>query len=362
MHLIQPFLSSLIALLATIALMPVMKILAMHIGLLDKPNHRKLQVVPVPLVGGITIAIASFFSLFLHYSSIQAEPGVLLIMQVSSIFLIMGALDDRFDLFPSARLLIEIACAFVLAWSGIRITSFYGILGIEEIPVIAQYVLTILVITGVINAFNLMDGVDGLAGSLALFALLIMSFLAWNAGLYGLLLLFTTLIGAIAGFLRFNLSKDKVFLGDGGSLFLGFIITSSGIYLLEAYNGMDSTVANMVPVIIICIFLLPVLDSIRVYRSRIKKGVSPFQADRNHLHHLCLILGLNHLGTMTLVVMASLIIMGTSLILIQFLPITMVLIAGVVLFSLLAFFLGINKSMRKWNTKVTQMEQEFPGK
>jgi UDP-GlcNAc:undecaprenyl-phosphate GlcNAc-1-phosphate transferase len=203
-----------------------------------------------------------------------------------------------------------------------------------------------------------MDGVDGLAGGLAVVGLSTFSILSYIIGNYEYMLLFIALIGATLGFLKFNLSKDKIFLGDGGSLFLGFILVVSGINIVEMAKPIEGINQPMILTLVIGIFLLPVLDSLRVYRNRIKEGVSPFTADNNHIHHLFLLLGIGHKLTAILIISSALLLLLFSFILINYFSLTLVLILGTIAFFWLTSILALNKNVKEWNIKIRKMEKE----
>ncbi|MEN7549953.1 MraY family glycosyltransferase [Rapidithrix thailandica] len=346
------------ALIVGLILVPRLKRWAVKVKLVDKPNHRKLHTEPIPLVGGIAIAIASFLTLLLSEAFIHTIDRHLIVLGASTLLLIVGVLDDKMDIKPLYRLLIQMGCAYAVASSGIRISSFYGIFGMYELPLTIQYIFTILVITGVINAFNLMDGIDGLAGGLSIMGFGTLVILSYLLGRFDLGNLYIAFFGATAAFLKHNLSKKKIFMGDGGSLFLGFTLVIAGIQMIELASQSGSIRSTTVLLIIMGIFWIPVLDSIRVYRSRIKKGVSPFTADKNHLHHLFLLTGLSHQKTSLLINLSALFFLLSIVVLAYYFPLTIVLFVVTLLFILLASVLNINKSLNEWRNKIREMEED----
>ena len=270
--------------------------------------------------------------------------------------LVVGIIDDRRDIKPLYRLIIQFACAYAIADSGARIVSLYGVFGIEEIPLALQYGLTMIVIVGVVNGFNLMDGVDGLAGGLALFGFISFAIISVLMQEYSLTVIFLALVGAIIGFLRFNLSKSKIFMGDGGSLFLGFIMVVSGIKLLVLTDTANFEYGLEVLLVVIGIFLVPVLDSIRVYAGRIREGFSPFRADKSHLHHLFLQTGLSHKFTALIIVISSLLLVAISVGLAYYFPMTVALVVAWLAFKLLTILLKIHKDLKEWKIKISEIE------
>lgn len=340
----------------TLILIPVLRKIAVRINLVDKPNHRKVHVTPVPLIGGIAIAMAVSLTLLISYTFFKAGSHILMMFGAASVMLFMGVLDDKLDIKAVYKLIIQLGCAYFISASGIRITSLYGLFGIYEIPVWTQYMLTNMIITGVVNAFNLMDGVDGLAGSLALTGFTVLAILAFIQDMPELTVLYTVFMGALAVFLRFNLSSNKIFMGDGGSLFLGFILVVSGLNMLQTLTHSSTNYSTPVVLIVIGIFLLPVLDSLRVYRGRIKNGDSPFKADRSHLHHLFLLLGFNHKKTALAIVTCSVLIILTGMILSLYLSITSVLFISILTFIVLSSVLTLNKNVLHWRDQIKELE------
>lgn len=349
--------SAVIALIFTLVLIPISRRLATRIGLLDKPNARKVHHNPTPLTGGIVIAISTFLAILLlpGWMNFVREYGILL--GSSLVILIIGILDDRLDVKPIYRLMVQMACAYAVASSGIRITSFYGVFGLETLPVFLQYAFTILVISGVVNAFNLMDGIDGLASGLALTGFVVFAILAWHLQLFAFAGLFACMGAALVGFLRHNLSKRKIFLGDGGSLMLGFLLVSSGIYLLEKAQDHPHFPGGLAVVVVIGIFLLPVLDSLRVYRGRIKNGVSPFHADKSHIHHLFLLLGLDHKKSSMAINLLNLLLLVVLLIFYSSFSVTVVLVLATLLFLSVAGILTLNSKVLTWSRRIRELEE-----
>jgi UDP-GlcNAc:undecaprenyl-phosphate GlcNAc-1-phosphate transferase len=346
------------SLIMAIIFIPVLRKIAVKIGLVDMPNYRKVHSKAVPLVGGIAIVLSSILTLSISNIFMSGVIEHSFILGAGIILMITGVIDDKMNINAFIRLAIQFSCAYAMASSGIKITSLYGVFGVYELPVIWQYFLTIVIITGVVNAYNLMDGIDGLAGGLAIVGFSTLSVLFYMLGQYDFVILFVAIIGAIIGFLKFNLSNNKIYLGDGGSLFLGFILVVSGIKLIEMANAFESITQSTALVLVIGIFLLPVLDSLRVYRKRIKSGVSPFKADKSHLHHLFLQLGISHKFTAILITSSSLFLLVFSFILVIYFSLTWVLIIGAFTFLWFTSILVVNKKVKEWSDKIRKMERE----
>lgn len=347
------------AFVLTLILVPLIRMISIKVGLVDKPNHRKVHQQPVPLVGGISIALSAFTTLSLSHIFTTTSSSHVLTISAALVLLIVGVIDDKMDVRPIYRLIVQAACAYAVVSSGIRIHSFYGVLGIGELPVVVQYVLSIIVIVGVVNAYNLMDGIDGLMGGLSLIGFIVMALLAYRLGRYDMVMLYVSMIGAVVGFLRFNLGTSKIFMGDAGSLFIGFLLITSGIHLLLLAD-LSAGVVNSTEVLILVagVFLVPVLDSLRVYRARIKRGVSPFQADRNHIHHLFLVTGISHRQAALYINLLVSGLMMFTMTAFHFLPLTWSIITGALGFFLVTGVLSFHKALLDWKARLQQMEND----
>ena len=346
-----------LALLISLVFIPVIKKIAVKANLVDKPNYRKVHITPVPLVGGISIAFSVVLVILLSENRLPFLMEYLPIITSGFVLLIVGVIDDRNDVSAKYKLAIQLLLSLIIAFSGIRISSLYGLFGIYEIAVCTQYILTIIAITGVVNAFNLMDGVDGLVGGLSVlgFTMFLLASLYFNDYYLGKISII--FIGAIVGFLRFNLSKKKIFMGDSGSLFLGFVLITLGIKLMEE-KGSSQNGYGYGFLLLVSFFSIPVLDSLRVYLGRIKQGNSPFKADKSHLHHLLLNAGLSHKKVALSVISCSMIsfFIGFGLISYQSTSI-IILFIMIVFWGIVRVLLTIN-SLHEWRATLKKLEQQ----
>ncbi len=339
----------------SILLIKVLRKLALKVNFVDTPNERKIHQKPIPIIGGIAIIFASSFSLLVVPQFWEFIDKYYVLIIGAFILLLVGVVDDKLSIRPILKLIIQIAIAHFVFDSGIRLESMFGIFGIYEMPLTAQYFMTVFVIVGVINSFNLMDGIDGLAVGLALSALVIFTVLSYVVKLDFLIIYFISLIGALCAFLKFNLSKSKkVFMGDAGSLVIGFILAVSGILLIQSSNGTGNIKSTLA--IVIGVLALPVADSLRVYRKRIKSGISPFQADKTHFHHLVLLLGVNHKIASLLIVLFSLSIVALSILFGTYYSLTLSIILILLLFVFITNILSLYQNLNLWKTKIKKME------
>jgi UDP-GlcNAc:undecaprenyl-phosphate GlcNAc-1-phosphate transferase len=288
-----PLQSFITAFIIALLLIPLLITVVTRYQLLDKPNSRKEHHTPVPTMGGIAIAIGFFCSYLLWIPTVWDAISISFTLGII-VLLIAGMMDDIKDIPARYKFIIQIAVAALLAVSGLRVQDFGGIMGIHQLPLAAQYTCTIFIIVGITNAYNLIDGINGLAGSLAFMGLVTLGIFLQLAGdTTGSLLAFA-LAGAVLGFLYFNLDPAKIFMGDTGSLLLGFIIAVLTIRLMNGQIILSNGSTVQVQVIALGIVLIPVFDTARVFLQRIWRGGSPFVADRTHFHHFFTNKGIGH--------------------------------------------------------------------
>ncbi len=345
----------LLALLLSLLLTPVARKIAISLGLVDKPNQRKVHQNHVPLVGGIVLFITTVLSLGIALPFQSKSFNLINIFLAGFVMLVMGVLDDRFDIRASLKLAIQLVIAHFIFMQGIRIENLNGLFGVYELQEWIQYILTIVVITGVVNAFNLMDGIDGLAAGLSIVGFSVFTVLSFMLDMPNLSLVFLTFVGGLISFLYFNLSKKrKIFMGDAGSLVIGLILVASSIKMLQA--AATTPKFNVTLTLVFLVMAVPVFDALRVFRKRIKAGKSPFEADRTHLHHLILSSGLKHAQASLLITLfiVTLLVMGYF-----FFYLTGVLFA--ISICLTAFFfstylLQTLSDMNTWKQRIKEME------
>lgn len=261
--------------------------------LFDQPNARKEHTTPIPTMGGLAIFTGMCSALLIWF------PFTNNLAQICFFFSIivltgLGIMDDLKDLSARYKFIIQIGLATLIALSGIRITSFEGLFGVYELSLSAQYTMTILAIVGITNAINLIDGIDGLAGGLSFMTLITLGlFLTIGKDANTALIAFAV-AGGILAFLYFNLNPARIFMGDTGSLVLGFVISVLCIRFIQINPGNTSSVISYAPVFTLGLVMIPVFDTIRVFGMRIWRGKSPFVADRTHIHHLLTNAGISH--------------------------------------------------------------------
>ncbi|TRX36161.1 undecaprenyl/decaprenyl-phosphate alpha-N-acetylglucosaminyl 1-phosphate transferase [Flavobacterium sp. ZT3R18] len=359
MKIILEYLSlGVLSLLLSLLYIPIIKRIAVKINLVDTPNLRKIHTSNVPLIGGVSIVFTTLTVILISGNCLYILKEYLSIFSAAFTVLILGIIDDKNDIRPKYKLAIQLILSFIIALSGIRIFSFYGVFGVYEIAIWLQYAITILVITGVVNAFNLIDGVDGLLGSLSLlgFTMFLLASIYYND--YYLGIISVIFIGAIIGFLRFNLSPEKIFMGDSGSLFLGFTLVTLGIQLMGKQDIQKEYNYQYVFLVLVAFFSIPVLDSLRVYMGRIKRGKSPFLADKSHLHHLLLGAGLTHKKIALTVIILCLVFFFLGFGLITSYSTTLIIFSIMLVFWIIIRLLLVINNLQKWIRIIKEIEKQ----
>jgi UDP-GlcNAc:undecaprenyl-phosphate GlcNAc-1-phosphate transferase len=219
----------------------------------------------------------------------------------------------------------------------------------------AQYLITVVLVTGVTNAVNLADGIDGLAGSLTLTNLVALSVFAVLLEQTGVAILLLTIAGGVTGFLKYNWRPARIFMGDGGSLPLGFLMSVTGIYLAEAPIN-HNALQDALPVVLLACFAVPVIDALRVFAGRMRKGKSPFAADKTHLHHKLLQHFMQHdMATRKIVTLHIVLILCAAL-LHQFISMTVLSLMMLAMVLFYAFFLDFTQNFSLWYRRIKHYE------
>jgi len=336
-------------------LIPIIRKMAIKINLVDKPNARKVHTNSVPLVGGIAIFISSSIALSLMLPFNMDFFSNMNIYFAVTTLLIVGVIDDKFDLRASLKLAIQLVLAHFIIIQGIKIESLQGLFGVYVMSDWMQYLLTLIVITGVVNAFNLMDGIDGLAAGLAILGFVIYTIIALLTNQYTLALIFISYIGGLLAFLKYNLSKNqKVFMGDAGSLIMGFILVVAGISMIQ--TAQNSSLISIVTLEVVSVLIIPVFDALRVFRKRIKSGKSPFSADKTHLHHLILSAGAKHKSATLSIIAIMALILIIGFVSYQLIGLTLSISLMLLLFYLITSMLQFHNHLNFWKNRIHKIE------
>lgn len=279
------FLSFITAMFITMLLIPPLMRSAHRLQIVDVPDARKVHTGAVPRIGGIAIVAGAVLPIVIWLSAKAEVTSLLLGMAIIFAF---GIWDDRKDLDYRIKFFGQtLAVLVVVIFGGVAIQTV-PMFDEQPIPWYFSYPLTMLFLLGITNAINLADGLDGLAGGTTLLSLGAIALLAYLDQNLDLLLISVAIVGSLLGFLRFNTHPARVFMGDGGSQFLGF---SVGVLVLLLTQHDNAPLSTALPALLLG---LPILDTAMVMVQRIREGRSPFSPDKNHIHHRLLALGFTH--------------------------------------------------------------------
>lgn len=289
-----------VALLTSAMVFPMALRFARKHDIVDNPNARKLQRVPVPVFGGIVVylgVLAGWLVLMLFMKSEVLNWGLV----AMTIMMAIGMWDDMRDISATLRFVIEFALvgAFI-AVTGVYIDDFHGLWGIHELTPWLAIPLSLVVGVGIINAVNLIDGVDGYSSGYGILACVCVAIAFWQVWNPVMVCLTVIVIGAIIPFFLHNVfgARSKMFIGDGGTLMLGTLMAVMIFCSLSSKFGLEALEDKGMSLIAftIAVACIPVFDTLRVMTMRILRGNSPFKPDKTHLHHLFIDMGFSHLG------------------------------------------------------------------
>ncbi|MGF1867392.1 UDP-N-acetylglucosamine--undecaprenyl-phosphate N-acetylglucosaminephosphotransferase [Enterovibrio norvegicus] len=290
--------------LLSFVLLFVLRKVAKKIGLVDKPNERKHHKGAVPLVGGVSIYLAVLIASLIYT---ERNPDDLLYLFCGAVLIVIGVLDDKFDISFKVRLFVQAGISLAMIFAAdLSLESLGSIAG--NVPVYlpdwVSYAVTIIAVIGAINAFNMVDGIDGLLGGLASVSFGALAIMFWWGGHNVLAAHCVMMIAALVPYILLNLGiplgqRFKIFMGDAGSMLIGFSVVW---FLIRASQSDHSDTIR--PVTALWFIALPLMDMATIMTRRIRKGHSPFKPDREHLHHICQRIGFS--SRMTLVVICLL--------------------------------------------------------
>jgi UDP-GlcNAc:undecaprenyl-phosphate/decaprenyl-phosphate GlcNAc-1-phosphate transferase len=325
LYIIGVFCAALFALILT----PVVKKIAIGIGAVDAPNHRKVHTRIMPRLGGLAIFLAFIGGFFVVYPALNAaEAKVALGLVIGgSIIVLVGALDDKYELSPRVKLLGQVIAACIIVLFDIKIELLTSPFGNSALDFSATWIsvpLTIFWIVGVTNAVNLIDGLDGLAAGVSGIASATMLIMALIMGNVPVIILSAILLGSILGFLVYNFHPAKIFMGDSGALFLGFTLATLSILGFKQV----AIVSFIAPLLILGV---PLSDTFFAIVRRIVNKTPISVADKSHLHHCLLQLGFSHRTTVLIIYGISALFGGCALLLSQTQPWVTILLIAIIL-------------------------------
>lgn len=311
----------------SMTIVPVMIHLAPKIGMVDIPDHRKVHSMPIPRVGGIGIVIGALIPVMLW---LTFDPLITSYILGSLVLLVFGVWDDSCELGHYIKFIGQFLAVLPLVYYADLYVSVLPLIG--EIPESLGKVFTVVAIVGMINAINHSDGLDGLAGGMSMLSLACIAYFMYMADDFRMLLLAISVMGGVFGFLRFNSHPAKVFMGDGGSQFLGFTLGYLAVVLTQVSNPALS------PALPLLILGLPIVDILAVFYLRISGGMNWFKATRNHIHHRLLDLGFTHYESVILIYLVQMFLIICSVLMMyeyDYLILSVYLAVTVSIFTLL---------------------------
>jgi len=292
---------------STVAIL-LLRRFAVPLGLVDHPNERKRHVGSVPLIGGVAMFMGILSGALCYHQ--QFHPFGYTLLGTAAVLALLGVLDDRFELSVRARLLVQTVMILTVIFStGEYVHTLGHIFGYELELGWLGIPLTVVAVIGLLNAFNMMDGIDGLAGGLALVTIAAIVLFTGPKPLHGVMLLMALLASAALPYLAANLGLmgRKIFMGDAGSMVIGYLLAWTLIHLSQEPG------THLSPVDVLWCVALPVLDTLAVMYRRLRQGKSPFKPDRGHIHHILMDSGLGPRATLIALIAlaASIAFMGS---------------------------------------------------
>ena len=294
---ILPFLS---AMLLTFWIHPRIVRIAKIKNIVDNPNSRKLQRRAVPVMGGFAV----FFGIVVGVglTSVFFDSYALFTCVVAmTVMMYFGFTDDILGLSPWLRIIVEIIMVgFVIKMDMVNMNDMHGLFGIHKLPVWLSLPLSAVAGVGIINSINMIDGVDGLSSGFCVVACLSFGFFFCVSYDGTMAVMCALAAGALIPFFLHNVfgAKSKMFIGDCGTMMMGMLMTIFCLHVIDNTSRVAYNFPNM-GVVVFCLSVLsvPIFDTLRVMTTRILRGVSPFHADKHHLHHLFIEIGFSHAGT-----------------------------------------------------------------
>lgn len=311
---VQLLISFAVACVVALEAIPVIINISRLKNLMDEPVERSAHASKTPTLGGVALFASTLIGYFLW-----ENPGEGSLMHLTVVGLVLlfflGVKDDILVLAPVKKMLVQVGCSgLLILGADLRIDNFFGIFGLHEIPYLISVPLTVFVFIALINAMNLIDGIDGLAGGIGLLASTAFGAWFYLNKQYALASMCAALAGALLGFLRFNFSRtSKIFMGDTGSLIVGFLLTVFAIKFihLNVTYRFEANAYFSAPILAIVVLIVPIFDTLRVFLVRLMNKKDPFTADKNHMHHILIAQGYSH-------IQASMLLCGATAVLTMF--------------------------------------------
>lgn len=356
----------------SVVILPQLIGFAKRKNLYDLPNSRKVHKIPIPRIGGlaflptILISCAAIMVLTSRFTDSYADcwPGdfpqhFMAYVAGALMLYFTGMYDDILGTSYRVKFLVQLVAASLLCVSGLWFADMHGALFLHHIPFWVGMPLTLLVVVYVTNAINLIDGIDGLASGLSMISLLVMGGICLMQGEVLRALIALSMIGAIAVFFYFNVidAKRKVFMGDAGSLTIGYTISFLLLHFWQIESS-DSIMPARMAVVAAGTLVIPCFDVIRVFASRIRDGRNPFLPDKNHIHHKLLRSGMGPHMTMLTILLMSVFVLTMNYLLSAVTVVNVIVIADIIMYVLMHKFINVfifrreKKTGKKWDREL----------
>ncbi len=304
----------LIACLLTWCVFPFTVWIAKRYNIVDNPDARKLQKEPIPVLGGAAVAIGIFIPLIIA-AVVFHVPMLIIELVIMVMLLFIGITDDIYGLPAWFRFMVELIFMWFFVWNTqLLLNDFQGLWNMKDLSMYVSLPLSLIAGVGIINAINLIDGVDGYSSGYGIFANLLFAVIFFMVGDTTRGLFSAICVASLLPFLLHNVfgKKSKMFIGDGGSLLIGFIMVCNVFALFSTYSHSGQVLCGHgvgVVAMALAILCIPVFDTLRVMFNRMLHGISPFTPDKTHLHHLYIDMHFSHVGT-------SMSIIGTNILIV----------------------------------------------
>ncbi len=276
---------------------PIIILILKKMELMDRPGGRKIHSGFIPSMGGISFVAATFVAV-LSWLDGQFITEIRFLLAAFGLMFFVGLRDDMVNMSAFQKLAGQFIAAYlVVVMADIRFTSLYGFMGIYDLPMWISYFLSFFTILVLTNSFNLIDGIDGLAGSISLITFLFLGWWFYDVGLTSYATFSLILVGAVLSFLVYNWHPAKIFMGDTGSLSLGFALAVLTVLFIDKNGTMASFEGwkfNAPIASGIALLIIPIYDTSRIFIKRTLNGKSPMEPDKSHVHHFLLRMGLRH--------------------------------------------------------------------
>lgn len=354
--------------IVTATVIPLIVAFCRKFGYFDQPNQRKIHHVAIPRLGGLSflpaMAMGATISLLIYYSEAVVVPdfhitAALMIVGATVIYLV-GVMDDLLDLSANLKFIILAIGSAMLPVCNLLLDNLYGLFGLHLLPLWISYPLTVLVIMTIVNAVNLIDGIDGLASGFSAICLLVFVYLFMDLRSIVFSVLSAALLGSVLVFFCFNIFGKvgglKIFMGDAGSLILGYVLSYLAIKYMMITEQDIYTDIN--PILIpYSLFIVPVFDLIRVAITRLLSGELMFHADQRHIHHVLMRCGLSmHQALLVILGLVLAFILGNVFLNEMQVPLTIIFFLDVALYLL--FFVVAYSLVHHKETYVKLLTEE----